>query len=179
MACCRQAPSHYLSQCWPRSMFQWVNTRCEAPDGFKHCQKNHLWWNLNESQSGLCFPFQQQTEPKPVGLLTWLLQRAHSQKANLHHKSVSMSAKHLVTECVEKVILAECLKEGSNWITVWMLEHHNWSEPIPYFIMSWFPMFMVPFVAHDIFQSMGNLIIKIRLWWGRLFVMILMPIRVR
>ena len=33
MACCRQATSHYLSQCWPRSMSpngvtrsQWVNT---------------------------------------------------------------------------------------------------------------------------------------------------------
>ena len=54
MAWCRQAPSHYLSQCWPRSMSpngvtrpQWVNMRamtwlnCETPGQWS--ELSHNW----------------------------------------------------------------------------------------------------------------------------------------
>ena len=49
MAWCHLAPSHYLSQCWPRSMLpyggtrpQWVNDRCR----YLHCSYPQRYHNL-------------------------------------------------------------------------------------------------------------------------------------
>ena len=39
MACCRQATSHYLSQCWPSSVFPYGITR---PQWFKHFEIENL-----------------------------------------------------------------------------------------------------------------------------------------
>ena len=46
MACCRQATSHYLSQCWPRSMSPNGVTRPQWVNHPKHkTQHSHRRWN--------------------------------------------------------------------------------------------------------------------------------------
>ena len=56
MAWCRQATSHYLSQCWPRSLSpygatrpQWVKDITPLLECFDHhttaCENNTLWWD--------------------------------------------------------------------------------------------------------------------------------------
>ena len=54
MAWCRQAPSHYLSQCWPRSLSsyditrpQWVKQISSANSSpWQTCCPNHAWCDL-------------------------------------------------------------------------------------------------------------------------------------
>ena len=54
MAWCRQAKSHYLSQCWPRSMSPYGNIR---PQWFKFmsmstsCKIAHMWMPQNHTKS--------------------------------------------------------------------------------------------------------------------------------
>ena len=58
MAWCRQATSHYLSQCWPRSMSpygvtrpQWVNTKHEV----RACFHLHGWAGLSRANEKKTF----------------------------------------------------------------------------------------------------------------------------
>ena len=65
MAWCRQAPSHYLSQCWPRSLSpyditrpQWVNWRRWVSHPHSHGWSSSPQWFIGPSECGLhtCVP---------------------------------------------------------------------------------------------------------------------------
>ena len=89
MAWCHQATSHYLSQCWPRSLSpygvtrpQWVNqswlieAQWHSPEGnfpraasvlFPRCQwvKYHLTWHSHPSELWLWYPWSLLEESRP------------------------------------------------------------------------------------------------------------------
>ena len=63
MAWCRQATSHYLSQCWPSSMSPYGITRPQRVNSLWSCDAIwwHIWVNISSGNVACCL-----TAPSPM-----------------------------------------------------------------------------------------------------------------